>query len=99
MEYHVGQVVFSKSGHDKGDMMLIVAVEGTYVYLADGKRRRIEKPKRKKIMHIQPTWYVNAQIREKLENGSCLLNAEIAKVLKEYREKESNDAQGGSALV
>ena len=28
MEYQIGQVVYSKSGHDKGDMQMIIAVEG-----------------------------------------------------------------------
>ena len=43
MEYQSGQVVYSKSGHDKGDTLMVLFVEGAYVYLADGKRRKIEK--------------------------------------------------------
>ena len=92
MEYKVGQVVFSKSGHDKGDALLVVAVEGAYVYLADGKRRKLEKPKRKKVIHIQPTNYVEETVAKKLTEGSYLLDAEIAKVLKAFCEKESNQA-------
>lgn len=42
MEYQSGQVVYSKSGHDKGDTLMVLFVEGAYVYLADGKRRKIE---------------------------------------------------------
>lgn len=54
MEYQSGQVVYSKSGHDKGDTLMVLFVEGAYVYLADGKRRKIEKPKRKKMIdHCQ----------------------------------------------
>ena len=59
MEYQSGQVVYSKSGHDKGDTLMVLFVEGAYVYLADGKRRKIEKPKRKKMIHVQPTGYVD----------------------------------------
>ena len=34
MEYQSGQVVYSKSGHDKGDTLMVLFVEGAYVYLA-----------------------------------------------------------------
>ena len=46
MEYQIGQVVYSKSGHDKGNAELIVSIKGEYLYLADGKRRKLEKPKK-----------------------------------------------------
>ena len=73
MEYQIGQVVYSKSGHDKGDVQMIIAVEGDFLILADGRRRKLEKPKRKKKMHVQPT-------------GAYLLDADIKKALKKYRE-------------
>ena len=55
LEYQIGQVVYSKSGHDQGDALLVYSVDGEYLYLVDGKRRRLEKPKRKKKKHVQPT--------------------------------------------
>ena len=53
MEYETGQIVYSKSGHDKGGIFVILSVEGEYVYLANGKNRSLEKPKRKKIYSRQ----------------------------------------------
>ncbi len=90
MKYTVGQVVYSKSGHDKGDAFVILSVEGEYIYLADGKRRPLEKPKRKKIKHVQPTNYVNYVLQKMLEEKGYIVNADIVKVLKEYSEKEGN---------
>ena len=85
MDWKVGQVVFSKSGHDKGDALVIVSLDGQYVWVADGKRRKLAKPKKKKCIHLQPTSHVETTLAEKLENGSYLLDAEIAQVLKAYR--------------
>ena len=85
MEYQIGQVVYSKSGHDKGDVQMIVAVEGEYLFLADGKRRKLEKPKRKKKMHVQPTFHVEKEVAEKLQQGGYVLDAEIKKALKKYQ--------------
>ena len=86
LEYQIGQVVYSKSGHDKGDVQMIVAVEGEYLFLADGRRRKLEKPKRKKKMHVQPTFYVENDVAAKLQTGAYLLDADIKKALKKYRE-------------
>lgn len=88
MEYQIGQVVYSKSGHDKGDVQMILAVEGEYLLLADGKRRRLEKPKRKKKMHVQPTFYVEKEVAAKLQTGAYLLDADIKKALKKYQATE-----------
>ena len=50
-----GRVVISKSGRDKGIMLVTLRIEGEYIYLTDGRQRPVEKPKKKKIMHIQLT--------------------------------------------
>ena len=85
MEYQSGQVVYSKSGHDKGDTLMVLFVEGAYVYLADGKRRKIEKPKRKKMIHVQPTGYVDTVLADNLAEGAYVLDADIAKAIKKYK--------------
>lgn len=49
-----GQFAISLSGRDKGRVFMIVEThEEGYVSLADGKLRRLEKPKRKKLKHIK----------------------------------------------
>lgn len=84
----VGQVVFSKSGRDKGRSFIVVSVEEEYAYLADGDLRKVEKPKCKKYKHIQRTNDIIDWIKQKIieENVS---NADIRKGLKEYLIKTS----------
>ena len=53
MEIKVGSIVRSIAGHDKGSLLLVVALEKGYAYVADGKLRKIEKPKKKKLKHLQ----------------------------------------------
>ena len=54
MSAFVGSIVVSLRGHDKGRLYLAVGEENGYLFLCDGKRRRLEKPKRKQIKHIRP---------------------------------------------
>ncbi len=87
MEYKVGQIVYSKDGHDKGEAMMVLSVEDRYLYLANGKTRKLGKPKRKKIIHVQPTHYVDANMAEKLTQNDFILDADIRKALKSYQVK------------
>lgn len=87
LEYQIGQVVYSKSGHDRGDVQMIFSIEGDYLYLVDGKRRKLAKPKRKKKKHVQPTSFLEAEVAEKLQQKCYLPDAEIAKALKKYQKE------------
>ncbi|MDD3393146.1 MAG: KOW domain-containing RNA-binding protein [Anaerotignum sp.] len=90
MEYQIGQIVYSKSGHDKAEAMMILSVEDRYLYLVNGKTRKLAKPKRKKIIHVQPTHYMDAVIAEKFARNEFILDAEIRKAIKFYQSKAAD---------
>lgn len=49
----VGRLVYSKAGRDKGKPYIIVKVlDEKYVYLSNGVLKTVEKPKLKKLMHL-----------------------------------------------
>lgn len=51
--YKAGMLARSKAGHDKGKVYVIIVVDDTYVYLADGSIRTLGHLKKKKKKHIQ----------------------------------------------
>lgn len=55
MEAAKGMIVRSGAGRDKGKLMVILELDGDYAFLADGKERRLAKPKRKRIKHLKTT--------------------------------------------
>lgn len=60
----------SLAGHDRKKIYLIVGEEKEYVYLADGKARTCEHPKKKNRKHIQVIKkYSNPAVMEKLLRG------------------------------
>lgn len=66
-----GQVVISKSGRDKGRWFLVKdLVDHQFVTLVDGKLRRLVKPKRKKIIHLQTTHYQSDILEDELVNDA-----------------------------
>ena len=82
MVYSIGQIVYSISGRDKAKSFIVTKVDGQYVYIADGDLRKLDKPKKKKIKHIQATNFVDETIKQKIENNEYLLDADIRKALK-----------------
>ena len=82
-----GQIVFSKSGRDKGMAFIVCDYDESYVYLTDGKLRKLEKPKKKKNIHIRITHIVDEDIKNKLENGEYILDSHIRKALAKYNNK------------
>ncbi|MCD7778778.1 MAG: KOW domain-containing RNA-binding protein [Clostridiales bacterium] len=87
--FSIGQMVYSKNGRDKGEAFIIVGIEGDYLLLADGKRRKLEKPKRKKMIHVQKVNKVDGDIKNKIENNMYLLDSDLRSSLKRFKEKVS----------
>lgn len=52
-EVRIGQVVRSICGRDGGKFFLVLSLQGDVALIADGKVHKIEKPKRKKLKHLQ----------------------------------------------
>ena len=55
MDISIGSLVYSRVGRDKGTLFLVIATDGEFAYLTDGDTRRLEKPKKKKLKHINKT--------------------------------------------
>ena len=68
MEIGIGSVVISKAGRDKGDNFIVLSLDGEFAMLANGDLRKVDKPKKKKLKHLQKTNYVSDFIAEKMKN-------------------------------
>lgn len=49
----VGHFATAKAGHDKDTLYVIVAEEGDFVLLCDGRLKKLSHPKKKRKKHIQ----------------------------------------------
>jgi len=82
----IGQFATSIAGHDKDTLYLIVAQEGDFVWLCDGRLKTPDKPKKKRRKHIQPiSRRVEGELLEKLQKGEKVYAEEIKYALKMYK--------------
>lgn len=88
-DYHIGQIVKSKAGRDKSNLFVIIDKNEEYVYLVDGKIRKVDHPKKKKVKHIETTNYIDSNIVNRINSDQKIVNADIRKALQLY-ETEAN---------
>ena len=86
----VGMLASSKAGHDKDSVYVIIREDGEYIYVADGKSRTVERPKRKNKKQGQPI-----KKKRRPESGNYFSDLEIKRTIKEYlREREERNVKG-----
>ena len=82
VEPMTGMFAISKAGHDKGQMYLIIKEEGDFAYLADGKSRTPDHPKKKRKKHLQLIKSEEKALTQKLKSGAVIYNEEIKFAIK-----------------
>lgn len=93
MEIEKSSIVKSLAGHDKGNIFYVIDTQGEYVLLADGKGRKIERPKRKKLKHVALEAKIESRVSNKLRNGDKVLNSELRRELAEYSQTSTLTGQ------
>lgn len=85
----VGQIVKSIQGRDKGRNFVVIGeFDQEHILIADGKLRKVSKPKKKKSKHVAKYNVVSEEIRESIISGRRLSNAFIKKELERLGMKQ-----------
>ena len=80
-----GFFAYSRAGHDKDKVYIIMKEEGEYVYLSDGICKTAAKLKKKSKKHIQIIKKnADEAIRQRLLNGEQLRDEEIKHAIRQY---------------
>ena len=77
----ISDVVVSTAGRDSGDWFYVIAEDPEYLFLANGKDRTLERPKRKKRKHVQKVLRSETRVALKIKEGSKVLNGELRRDL------------------
>lgn len=91
----ISDVIESTAGRDAGKLFYVIAEDGCYLLLANGKDRTLENPKRKKRKHTRKVLRPETRVAEKLRSGDKVLNSELRRDLAYIgRELQSNTLGG-----
>ena len=95
MDISKSDIVVSLAGRDKGGLFYVLETDGTYAFLADGKTRKLERPKRKKLKHIRFGARTESRVAEKIRSGDPVLNSELRRDLAIFGQEFNSQNQGG----
>lgn len=70
-----GEIVRATAGRDKDRLFAVVCTDGNRVWIADGKRRPLSRPKPKNPRHLQKTGYT-------VRPSEMATNRELRRVLR-----------------
>ena len=83
MDIYPAKLVKSRAGRDKNKFFAVFEViNEEYVLICDGRGRSLEKPKMKKIKHLEDMNYILPRIKEKSDEGKKISNSDIRKAIK-----------------
>lgn len=87
VDYKKGYFAKSLAGHDKGKLYIIIEEKNDssdFVFLSDGELKTMDKPKKKRIKHIQVIKTVDEGIGTIIQKGQELRNEDIKRAIKTY---------------
>lgn len=94
MDIAKSDIVKSIAGRDAGKCFFVLATEGDFLLLADGKGRKAENPKRKKCKHVQFEAQGDGLLAEKIRSNEKITNSELRKALAAYSGSGNQDQEG-----
>ena len=95
MDISKSDIVISLAGRDKDKFFYVIEIEDNYVLLADGKGRKLENPKRKKLKHVRRVTRTETRVALKILQGDKVLNSELRRDLATFGQQFNSQNQGG----
>ena len=92
---YVSDVVVSTAGRDQGRLYYVISTDELFLMLVNGKDRTLDKPKRKKLRHVQKVLRSETRVADKIRSGDKVLNSELRRDLAYFaREMQANNLGG-----
>ena len=91
----VSDVVVSTAGRDRGEWFYVINEDQTFLFLANGKDRPLDKPKQKKRKHVQKVLRSETRVAAKILSGDKVLNSELRRDLAYISRDMQSHNQGG----
>ena len=94
MDVARSDIVKAAAGRDQGKLFFVLEVEGDFLLLADGKSRKLERPKRKKRKHVTFACRADGRTADKIRSGEKVTNSELRRTLAQFGGEGDQDQEG-----
>lgn len=92
----VGQLVRVIKGRDSGQYALIIKIlDERFVVLADGDKRKFDRPKKKNIHHLEFFDYVSPEVQNSIMETGRVTNGKLRYALTKFVNEHVTDLKKG----
>ena len=81
MDIYPGRIVVSTAGRDKDRYFVVLSAQDGYCLISDGKVRKVDMPKKKKMKHLRVTEFFLETIAEMLAKEQTVTNSMIRRAI------------------
>ncbi len=78
----------SLAGHDKGNIYVVIQEDEKFLILANGTTKPVDKPKKKKRIHLQIIKNISSDILEEIGEVKSMDDLSIKRILKIYNRRK-----------
>ena len=80
----------SKAGHDRNQVYVVLEESDDYYMVANGTTKTIDKPKKKKKIHLQLIKNIPSDVLEEIKDIKALDDISIKRILKSYNRRNED---------
>ena len=92
----LGQITQIVKGRETGQEAIIIGfVDDRYVLLADGEKRKYDRPKKKNLKHVNLIPYISQEVRTSLLETNRVSNGKLRFAIAKYRSKVVTETEKG----
>ncbi|MBY7141705.1 KOW domain-containing RNA-binding protein [Virgibacillus sp. NKC19-3] len=94
----IGQVVRIMQGREAGQYAVVIKImEDRYVLLADGEKRKYDRPKKKNVSHIELMDYISPEVQNSLLETGRVTNGKLRFAIAKFAGEVVTDLKKGVA--
>ncbi|QGH32739.1 RNA-binding protein [Gracilibacillus salitolerans] len=95
----LGQVVQILQGREAGQFAIVIEkVDSRFVLLADGDKRKYDRPKKKNVQHIAFTSFISPEVQRSLLETGRVTNGKLRYAINKFVEESQTDLKKGDQL-
>lgn len=79
-----GQIVEILKGRDAGQYAVVVGIDQKFVLLADGYKRKFDRPKKKNRRHVRLKSFISEHVAKSLHEEGRVTNAKLRNAIQQF---------------
>lgn len=92
----LGEIVQIIRGRESEQYAVIIKVlDDRFVLLADGEKRKYDRPKKKNMKHIVTTHYISSDVRKSLLETNRVSNGKLRFALEKFKSETVTEVEKG----